>query len=200
MSDSQVIGITGGIGTGKTYVCKIIAKMGFPVLNSDQIAHRVLRQNWQAIKAIKRHFGSQVITSDGVVNRQKLGLIVFQNPPELKILNQILAPYLRIAILDQINNAPKPVFIEIPLLYEQNYQNILDQVIVVYADNLTAAKRIQVRDQISKKMAINKIESQMPIEEKVKMTKYRIDTTKNQISEQIRSVLEDLRLPSPKKE
>lgn len=200
MSDSQVIGITGGIGTGKTYVCKIIAKMGFPVLNSDQIAHRVLRQNWQAIKAIKRHFGSQVITSDGVVNRQKLGLIVFQNPPELKILNQILAPYLRIAILDQINTAPKPVFIEIPLLYEQNYQNILDQVIVVYADNLTAAKRIQVRDQISKKMAINKIESQMPIEEKVKMTKYRIDTTKNQISEQIRSVLEDLRLPSPKKE
>lgn len=200
MSDSQVIGITGGIGTGKTYVCKIIAKMGFPVLNSDQIAHRVLRQNWQAIKAIKRHFGSQVITSDGVVNRQKLGLIVFQNPPELKILNQILTPYLRIAILDQINTAPKPVFIEIPLLYEQNYQNILDQVIVVYADNLTAAKRIQVRDQISKKMAINKIESQMPIEEKVKMTKYRIDTTKNQISEQIRSVLEDLRLPSPKKE
>lgn len=194
MSSPQIIGITGGIGTGKTFVCKIIANYGFSVLNSDKIAHQVLNKNKQVIDIVKKNFGTQVIAADGSIDRKKLGQIVFKDFSKLKILNHILDSYLKEAIFKEVQKAPKPVFIEIPLLYEQNYQSRLDQVIVVYADDLTAIKRIQKRDHIDKQFAIKKVKSQMSIRKKMKMTKYLINTADPQVQKQVHLILQELKL------
>ncbi|BDR56393.1 dephospho-CoA kinase [Xylocopilactobacillus apis] len=199
MSNSQIIGITGGIGTGKSYVGNIIRSLGFLVLDSDKIAHDVLNEN-KVIEIIENNFGAEVLTENGLINRKALGNIVFKNSLKLSLLNHLLDPYLRSAIINQLKVASKPVFIEIQLLYEQHYEEYLDQVIVIYADNQTAANRIQERDHVNLDFAKKKISSQMPISEKIKKADYVIDTTKNNVKEQVIDFLNKIDLLKVNKE
>lgn len=138
MSNSEVVGITGGIGTGKSFVASIIRSLGFMVLDSDQIAHRILTCDQNAIDKLCHFFGEGIVKKDGAIDRKALGTLVFGHPDQLEKLNKILDPFLRQTILAELKSAPKPVFIEIPLLYELHYENYVDQVIVVFADDRIA--------------------------------------------------------------
>lgn len=194
MPANKVIGLTGGIGTGKSFVGNILTSLGFLVIDADQVAHEILDYDQRAILSLKKFFGEQIITKTGSVDRSILGSIVFNDHNELAKLNETLEPYIRKAIIKRIETAPKPLFFEIQLLFERNYDQYVDQVIVVYADNDTAAKRIQQRDKVDLKTAQLKILSQMPIEEKVEKADYLIDTTKVNVREQIGSVLKQIGL------
>ncbi|BDR58518.1 dephospho-CoA kinase [Xylocopilactobacillus apicola] len=194
MSNSEVVGITGGIGTGKSFVASIIRSLGFMVLDSDQIAHRILTCDQNAIDKLCHFFGEGIVKKDGAIDRKALGTLVFGHPDQLEKLNKILDPFLRQTILAELKSAPKPVFIEIPLLYELHYENYVDQVIVVFADDRIALDRIQKRDHLDFATANKKLCAQLPIKEKIKRTKYIVDTTQSNVLEQVIAILQKIDL------
>ena len=99
---TRVLGLTGGIATGKSTVVSIFRALGFPIVDGDEIARLIVEPGKPALAAIADHFGSAVLFENGELNRKKLGEIIFSNPPKREALDQLLDPYLREAILQQV--------------------------------------------------------------------------------------------------
>lgn len=133
-----VIGLTGGIGAGKSEVLKILGGMGFPVLQADQIGHGLLRDRVFARKLASR-FGRGILDPQGLVDRKKLGAVVFKNPPKRRELNQLSHPIIRqkikrwVAAWRKSRKRPYLVAVEIPLLFEGKGYPYLDGVVSVSA-------------------------------------------------------------------
>lgn len=166
---SFILGVTGGIATGKSTVVDIFKKYGFPVVDADLIARQVVEPNTPGLEKIVITFGKEILQSNGTLNRKKLGELVFSDVKKKQMLDQLLAPFLQEAIINQIEKKAKEsslVIADIPLLYEANYEKNVDQVAVVYIPENLQVQRLMKRDQISKKEAQQKITSQLPIEEK----------------------------------
>ncbi|MDN6639257.1 MAG: dephospho-CoA kinase [Tetragenococcus sp.] len=166
---SFVLGITGGIATGKSTVVDIFKKYDFPVIDADIIAREVVQPHKPALKKVVATFGTGILQSDGSLNRQKLGQLIFNDSQKRQTLNQLLAPFLQEAITKQIKDAAQSsplVIADIPLLFEAGYDKVVDQVAVVYIPESLQIQRLIKRDQITKKEAQQKITSQLAIEEK----------------------------------
>lgn len=166
---SYVLGITGGIASGKSTVVDVFRSFGFPIVDGDVVARIVVEPGTPGLLALIHVFGEGIITSEGTLDRKKLGSLVFQDETERKKLNQTLEPFIRNEIDQQIENAKKKsplVIADIPLLYEGNYEKQMDAVAVVYVDQATQLKRLMARNKLSEIEAMNRINSQMPLEEK----------------------------------
>ncbi|MDT2810643.1 dephospho-CoA kinase [Enterococcus asini] len=163
-----ILGVTGGIATGKSTVVDVFRKAGVPIVDGDLIAREIVEPGQPALKALVAAFGEEILTEDRL-NRKKLGEIVFNDPAKRQLLDRLLDGYLRGAITDQIKEAAKTaplVVADIPLLYEADYQQYMDQVAVVYIPKELQLTRLMQRDHLTKEAALQRMKSQLSIEEK----------------------------------
>ncbi len=150
------IGLTGGIGSGKTTVSDLFEKLEIPVIDTDIIARELVRKNTQVLKNIAEHFGDTVISNNGELKRQHLASIVFKHPEKKQQLENILHPEIREQIKHKIqiieNNrqqSSKPegyCIVVIPLLFETGFDDLIDRTLVLIADEQTRVQRIKKRD------------------------------------------------------
>lgn len=163
-----ILGVTGGIATGKSTVVDVFRKAGVPIVDGDLIAREIVEPGQPALKALVAAFGEEILT-EARLNRKKLGEIVFNDPAKRQLLDRLLDGYLRGAITDQIKDAAKKaplVVADIPLLYEADYQQYMDQVAVVYIPKELQLTRLMQRDHLTKEAALQRMKSQLSIEEK----------------------------------
>lgn len=172
----MLIGLTGGIATGKSTVSRMLLTLGETVIDSDQIARQVVEPGELAYLKIVQHFGEHILHEDRTINRKALGAIVFTHPEERKVLEEITHPI----ILDEMQRQAKialsagapRVFFDVPLLIEIGMHKQVDKVVVVYTDETTQLYRLMERDGLSREEALKRMRAQMPIDEKVKYADY----------------------------
>ena len=166
-----ILGLTGSIATGKSTVSKIFKEQGFPVVDADIGAREVVKPGTEGLSEIKKQFGDNVILTDGTLNRAALGKIVFKDEKQRKKLNMILSKRIYQWMMDQkkefLEQNPAILVLDIPLLFEAGYEKEVDQVMVVATTREIQIDRLMKRDKIGKEEAIQKINSQLPISEKV---------------------------------
>lgn len=183
---TKVIGLTGGIATGKSTVSNLFRQAGFPIIDADQVAHQLQQPGKTALERLTTYFGPQIVQADGQLNRRKLGEKVFQDPRDRQRLNQIMQPLIRETIADQIANFKKQglpyVILDIPLLFEAHYAQDCDLVIVVTTTAKTQLQRLMVRNNYSKEEAMRRIDAQMPLQEKIVQADVVIDNNGSQDS------------------
>ncbi|MCD1024991.1 dephospho-CoA kinase [Enterococcus sp. SMC-9] len=180
MKMSFVLGITGGIASGKSTVVNIFKEKGFPVVDGDVVARKIVAPGQPALAEIAATFGLEMIQADGKLNRKKLGALIFQDDKKRQQLDKLMNPYLRQQIKAEIVAGKKisPLVVaDIPLMYEGHYDHYMDEVAVVYVDFLEQKKRLMARDLIDEKTAEVKIKSQMPLIEKKKLADTVFDNT-----------------------
>ncbi len=174
----RVLGITGGIATGKTTVMKILGELGAATLSADDIAREVLSRCNPAYHEVVEHFGTGILQPDENINRELLARIIFDDPCARETLNKITHPRIIQRIKEHIDRfrdaPPKPdavLAVEIPLLIECGLENMVDEVVVVAAEQDTQVGRLTSRSVISREEAVRRISAQMPIDEKVRRAK-----------------------------
>jgi dephospho-CoA kinase len=175
-----VIGLTGGIASGKSTVSTFLKCKGFTVVDADIAARTVVEVGKPAYNEIVTKFGKEILyKEDNRLNREKLGSIVFSNEEKRNLLNGIVHPAVRKEMLDQKEKAfasgKRTVIMDIPLLYESNLTWMVDRTIVVYVDAETQLNRLMKRNNLSKKDALARIDSQFPLKDKVSLADVVID-------------------------
>lgn len=165
-----ILGLTGGIATGKSTVSRYFAEKGYPIVDADLIARRVVEPGTEGLAKIVAHFGPKIIKKDGSLNREKLGSIVFSQPEKRETLNSILSQYIRLSIEEDtaalVNEKHPLIVLDIPLLYEAGYEGHCDAVMVVYTTVEVQLKRLMARNHLTEVEALNRIASQESIEDK----------------------------------
>lgn len=189
----KVIGVTGGIASGKSNVISIIKRQGFKVIDCDLINHNLQKINMPIYNAIKEAFGSSYFLDNGELDRKKLGELIFHNENEKLKLNSISHPIIKEEVLKEINKADGIVFVDVPLLYESKFNSLCDKVICVYLNRKTQIERLMERDHIDYSYAKSKIASQMDLDQKRDLADYVIDS-KGSFQETERQVLKILEM------
>ena len=189
----KVIGVTGGIASGKSNVISIIKRQGFKVIDCDLINHNLQKINMPIYNAIKEAFGSSYFLDNGELDRKKLGELIFHNENEKLKLNSISHPIIKEEVLKEINKADGIVFVDVPLLYESKFDSLCDKVICVYLNRKTQIERLMERDHIDYSYAKSKIASQIDLDQKRDLADYVIDS-KGSFQETERQVLKILEM------
>lgn len=165
----MLIGLTGGIATGKSTAAKLFEQHGIPVVDADVVSRQMVEKGSGGLQKIVNHFGKTILNEDGTLNRKKLGELIFNDSSLRQQLNEILHPLIREEMNRQTTHLLKTnqhVIQDIPLLFENKLEQHFDLVIVVYIDQQEQIKRLQQRDDISYEAALSKVKSQAPIEDK----------------------------------
>ena len=180
-----VIGLTGGIGTGKSTVSQILKEKKFPVIDLDIISHEVIKFP-KVVEKIVENFGKEVLeynnTGNWIVSREKLGRVIFGNREKRLILNSVMHPEILRIMREKILECKKEnkiIFVEIQLLFEVQWEKEFDYILLVSAEKETQIKRILSRDNRSKEEALSIINSQMSLDEKKKRSDYVIENDGN---------------------
>jgi dephospho-CoA kinase len=156
------IGLTGGIGCGKTTVARLFAELGIPVIDADQIAHELVKKGQPALEQIERQFGADVLNPDGSLNRSRLREIVFSDPSQKQKLESILHPLVYQSIQAELERLDAPYcIIAIPLLFETHMAHFVDRVLVVDCPVETQIARVRKRDQLTLERIQSIIDSQV---------------------------------------
>ena len=191
----MIIGITGSIACGKSTISNYLKSKGYIVIDADKIGHEALDDDYVKEKLILA-FGNEIL-DDNKINRQKLGELVFGNSSNLNVLNSIIHPEIRKKILQKIdkNNDKEFIFIDVALLFEAKFDDLVDKIIVVYVDKNTQLTRLMKRNSISEKEALSRIVSQMSPIEKAKLGDYTVNNNLDVINtyEQVDKVLSELK-------
>ena len=164
----MILGLTGGIATGKSTVVSVFHAYGFPIVDGDVIAREIVEPNEAGLQAIVAHFGEGILLPNGHLDRKQLGSIIFADEQKRQQLDALLDPILRQSITAQIHqyhDAPL-VIADIPLLFEAKYEQFMDKIAVVYVPEAVQLERLMNRDTLTKEQAQQRIASQLPIEEK----------------------------------
>lgn len=179
---TKIVGITGGIASGKSLVSNYLAKLGYPIVDADIVAREVVTPNSKGLNCINAAFGSRVITDDGQLDRKRLGAIVFADDHQLKKLNDIMQPLIRQKIIEELDALTKGnhtiIFLVAPLLFEQGYQVMCDEIMVVAVSHGVQLDRLMQRDGLTKKQANERISKQWPLSRKLKLADLVIDNDK----------------------
>ena len=191
----MIIGITGSIACGKSTVSNYLKSKGYIVIDADKIGHEALDDDYVKEKLVLA-FGNEIL-EDNKINRQKLGELVFGNSSNLNVLNSIIHPEIRKKILEKIdkNNDKELIFIDVALLFEAKFDDLVDKIIVVYVDKNTQLTRLMKRNSISKKEALSRRVSQMSPIEKAKLGDYTVNNNLDVINtyKQVDKVLSELK-------
>ena len=175
------VGLTGGIVSGKTTVAKIMEGLGGEIIDADEIGHQIIKSNKKAWRGIVHYFGRSILLENNEINRKKLAQIVFSDKKKLSLLNKITHPEIISEIKQRIDRIKKNAdnnvicIIDAPLLFEAKIDKLMDRIIVVYISREKQIKRLFIRDGLKREDAIKRIDSQMPLEEKVRLADYIID-------------------------
>ena len=171
----MILGLTGGIASGKTTVSKKIKELGGYIIDADKISKEVSNSQ-EVLKKVEENFGVEVI-ENGSLNRKKLREIIFNNREKRKMLNNIMHPIIVKKMKEEIveHKEEKLIVLDIPLLYETKLEYLCDKVLVVWVDENTQIERIKKRDNSSTELAKRILRSQMPLLEKLKKADYNIE-------------------------
>ena len=165
----KVLGLTGGIGSGKSMVASMFAQLGAEVIDADRLARDVVEPGQPALQEIASAFGRDILLSDGRLDRSKLGRIIFADPVARGTLNAITHPRIQERMAAQIAlraSRPGVLIADIPLLYENERTDSVETVVVVWVDTQTQLRRLVERDGLSEDEARQRIAAQMPLDEK----------------------------------
>jgi dephospho-CoA kinase len=179
MEVSMVIGLTGGIATGKSTVSAMLAEHGATIIDSDRIARQVVQPGTPGLAKIVAHFGEEYLLPGGELNRTKLGQRIFSDEKARQRLMEITHPYIFAEINTQIEHAQsqgeKMIVLDAPLLIETGLNRQVERVVLVYVDEETQIERLMKRDHLTREEAMRRIASQMSIEEKKRYADIIID-------------------------
>ena len=191
----KIIGITGGIASGKSTVTNFLRKQGFQVVDADAVVHQLQRPGGRLFEALVQHFGQEIILKNGELNRPLLASLIFSNPEELEwsritqgeIIREELA-----TLRDQLAQTEEIFFMDIPLLFEQDYVSWFDETWLVYVDRDVQVERLMKRDQLSKDEAEFRLAAQWTLERKKDLASQILDNNGNQdqLLTQVFSLLE----------
>lgn len=192
-----VIGLTGGIATGKSTVSEMFKEMDIPVVDADVISREVVEPGELAYEKIVDTFGEEVLHPDGTLNRKKLGSIVFGDEQKRKQLNEIVHPEVRKKMISErdryVQEGHPIVVLDIPLLFESKLTHFVDKTLLIYVDEDIQLKRLMNRDQSTKEEALQRINAQFPISKKLELADAviynngTIEETKEQLLEQLKT-------------
>ena len=195
-----LVGLTGGIATGKSTVAGIFKRYGATVIDADALARKVVEPGKPAWREIVETFGKNVINPDRTLNRQALGITVFGHPGKLRQLEQIIHPrvareQIRLTKQAALNDPRAIVIYDVPLLFEAGIDKRVGATIVVTADRETQIARLKERNGLSRTEALRRIKSQMPLAEKRRRADYVLDGTLPlpQLKQQVRLLHQSLR-------
>ena len=198
MPTKMILGITGSIGSGKTTASNLFKKLGFFIVNADEIGHEVIKKNSAAYKKIIKEFGNEILDNNKNIDRKILGSIVFNDKIKLKKLNSIMHPIIINEIENQIKKIKQKcgnktkIVIDAPLLLETKTKNLVDKIIVVKADKKNIIKRLNKR--FSKEKIEKILKSQMPLDEKLRYVDFVIDNNKDlkHLEKQVENIIKKL--------
>ena len=191
----KIIGITGGISSGKSTVTNFLRKQGFQVVDADAVVHQLQRPGGRLFEALVQHFGQEIILKNGELNRPLLASLIFSNPEEREwsritqgeIIREELA-----TLRDQFAQTEEIFFMDIPLLFEQDYSAWFDETWLVYVDRDVQVERLMKRDHLSKDEAEFRLAAQWPLDKKKDLASHVLDNNGNQdqLLTQVFSLLE----------
>ncbi len=173
--------VTGGMGSGKSFVSSALAKMlGAENLSADSVCRELLEPGFPGHSLLQKHFPANYFLNNGQLNRPFLRTTIFSDDTVRLQLDTLLHPLVREELLSQCLEAKKKgdnLVVEVPLLFEKKWQSDFDATLVVYADKKTCLKRIMERDKVSTEAALTAMACQMPLAEKCKLTRWLVDNS-----------------------
>lgn len=195
---TKLIGLTGGIATGKSTVSTLLRLSGYPVIDADQLVRQLQTAHSKGLERLTAVFGSGILNADQTLNRQALGSLVFSDQTKLAKLNMVMQPLIRDEILRQVKNYQKQqipyVILDAPLLFEENYADECDLVVVVATDHQIQVQRLMKRNGYSQAEAEQRIDSQMPLAEKKRLADIVIDNngSKEELKRQVAGLIDQM--------
>ena len=174
----KIIGITGGIASGKSTVTNFLRLKGFQVVDADAVVHDLQKPGGRLYQLLVHHFGQEIILENGKLNRPLLASLIFSNPEEREWSKQTQGEIIReelAALRDQLAQTEAIFFMDIPLLFEQGYANWFDETWLVYVGYDIQLERFMKRDQLSKEVAESRLSTQWSLEEKKKLASRILD-------------------------
>ena len=179
----KIIGITGGIASGKSTVTNFLRQKGFQVVDADALVHQLQKPGGRLFKALVQHFGQEIILENGELNRPLLASLIFSNTEEREWSKQIQGEIIReelASLRDKLAQTESIFFMDIPLLFEQDYSSWFNETWLVYVEPDVQMERLMKRDQLSKDLAISRLSVQWSLEEKKGLASQVIDNNGNQ--------------------
>ena len=191
----KIIGITGGIASGKSTVTNFLRQKGFQVVDADAVVHQLQKPGGRLFEALVQHFGQEIILENGELNRPLLASLIFSNTEEQEWSKQIQGEIIReelASLRDKLAQTESIFFMDIPLLFEQDYSSWFNETWLVYVEPDVQMDRLMKRDQLSKDLAISRLSAQWSLEEKKGLASQVIDNngSQDQLLAQLNSLLE----------
>ena len=180
---AKIIGITGGIASGKSTVTNFLRHKGFEVVDADALVHQLQKPGGRLYQVLVKHFGEKILLENGELNRHLLASLIFSNPEEQEWSKRTQGEIIReelAALRNQLTQTEALFFMDIPLLFEQNYASWFDETWLVYVNRDVQLERLMKRDQISKEAAESRLNSQWPLERKISLASHSLDNNGNQ--------------------
>ena len=191
----KIIGITGGIASGKSTVTNFLRQKGFQVVDADAVVHQLQRPGGRLYQVLVQHFGQEVVLENGELNRPLLASLIFSDPEERewskRIQGEVICEELA-TLRDQLTQTEAIFFMDIPLLFEQDYSAWFDETWLVYVDRDVQVDRFMKRDQLSKDLAESRLSAQWSLEEKKGLATHVLDNngSRDQLVSQVVKLLE----------
>jgi dephospho-CoA kinase len=176
-----VIGLTGGIGTGKSEVASLLQSFGAEVINADQVGHEAYTPNSESWREVVNTFGEEILQPDGQIDRGRLGAIVFSNPQQLDKLNSIMHPRMARMVGDKIevlrDKGAPAVVVEAAVLFEAGWDSLVDEVWTTDSPVELVIERLQARNGMSEEEVRRRINSQMDRSERIERSDLVVDNS-----------------------
>ena len=193
----KIIGITGGIASGKSTVTEFLRQKGFQVVDADAVVHQLQKPGGRLYQVLVEHFGEKILLENGELNRPLLASLIFSNPEEQEWSKRTQGEIIReelAALRNQFAQTEALFFMDIPLLFEQVYASWFDETWLVYVNRDVQLERLMKRDQISKEAAESRLNSQWPLERKISLSSHSLDNNGNQeqLIAQVVQLLEEM--------
>ena len=179
----KIIGITGGIASGKSTGTELLRQKVFQVVDADAVVHQLQKPDRRLYQVLVEHFGEKILLENGELNRPLLASLIFSNPQEQEWSKRTQGEIIReelVALRNQFAQTEALFFMDIPLLFEQDYASWFDETWLVYVNRDVQLERLMKRDQISKEAAESRLNSQWPLERKISLASHTIDNNGNQ--------------------
>ncbi|MGE8017642.1 dephospho-CoA kinase [Peribacillus frigoritolerans] len=193
----QIIGITGGIASGKSTVSLYLQELGFTIVDADLASRAVVEPGEEAYHQVVKAFGEDILLRDGNIDRVKLGSIIFNDQEKRLLLNGIVHPavrnWMRLKTEAALSSGEETVFMDIPLLFESKLTFMVDKTLLIYVDEQVQLKRLMNRNGLSEAEALARINSQMPLADKKALADAVIDNNGdiNETKRQVKAILSE---------
>lgn len=164
----MIIGLTGGIASGKSTVSGMLEDLGAVIIDADKIARQIVEPHQPVWRELRKLFGEDIFFADGTLNRKKLGAIIFTDEEKRQQLNQLMHPAIRAEMIQLRDEAEAEgrelIVLDIPLLFESQLEHMVEKILVVYVSEQVQRERLIARDKVDEGEAQRKMSSQMSIE------------------------------------